>query len=64
LDKVAEVWAVEKPTQRGPAVSIEAFDAEGGLIFQVFGVGKEGRASRAAWGEIVSNLPSAEEVPA
>ena len=62
LDKVAEVWAVEKPTQRGPAVSVEAFDAEGGLIFQVFGVGKEGRDSRAAWGEIVSNLPSAEEV--
>ncbi|WP_375264197.1 ChuX/HutX family heme-like substrate-binding protein, partial [Palleronia sp.] len=42
LDKVAEVWAVAKPTQRGPAVSVEAFDAEGGLIFQVFGVGKEG----------------------
>ena len=64
LDKVAEVWAVEKPTQRGPAVSVEAFDAEGGLIFQVFGVGKEGRDSRAAWGEIVANLPSVQEVPA
>ncbi|WP_292290302.1 ChuX/HutX family heme-like substrate-binding protein [Marivita sp.] len=63
-DKVAEIWAVEKPTQRGPAVSVEAFDAEGGLIFQVFGVGKEGRDSRHDWGRIVDGLPSLQEVPA
>ncbi|SFE74620.1 hemin-degrading factor [Roseivivax sediminis] len=55
-DHVAEVWAVEKPTQRGPAVSVEAFDADGALIFQVFGVGKEGRDSRPAWGRIVEGL--------
>ncbi|EPX85713.1 hemin-degrading factor [Salipiger mucosus] len=64
LDKVAEVWAVEKPTQRGPAISVEAFDAEGGIIFQVFGVGKEGRDSRPAWGRIVEGLASAEEAAA
>ena len=64
LDKVAEVWAVDKPTQRGPAISVEAFDAEGGLIFQVFGVGKEGRDSRADWARIVAALPALEEVPA
>ncbi|WP_281966480.1 hemin-degrading factor [Roseovarius nanhaiticus] len=64
LDKVAELWAVEKPTQRGPAISVEAFDAEGGIIFQVFGVGKEGRDSRADWGRIVAGLPTREEVPA
>ncbi|KHQ53822.1 hemin-degrading factor [Mameliella alba] len=64
LDKVAEVWAVEKPTQRGPAVSVEAFDADGALIFQVFGVGKEGRDSRLDWGRIVAALPAREEVPA
>ncbi len=64
LDKVAEVWAVEKPTQRGPAVSVEAFDAEGGLIFQVFGVGKEGRDSRPDWARIVASLPAVEEVAA
>ncbi|QFT93610.1 Hemin transport protein HemS [Roseovarius sp. THAF9] len=61
-DKVAEVWAVEKPTQRGPAISVEAFDAEGGLIFQTFGLGKEGRDSRLEWGRIVADLPSLEEV--
>src|SRR6056297_2770388 len=64
LDKVAEVWAVEKPTQRGPAVSVEAFDADGGLIFQTFGLGKEGRDSRHDWGRIVDGLPSLQEVPA
>ena len=56
LDHVAEVWAVEKPTQRGPAVSVEAFDANGMLIFQVFGLGKEGRDSRPAWRAIVDDL--------
>ncbi|WP_323769525.1 hemin-degrading factor [Antarctobacter sp.] len=64
LDKVAEVWAVEKPTQRGSAISVEAFDADGGIIFQVFGVGKEGRDSRPEWGRIVAALPALEEVTA
>lgn len=65
LDKIAEVWAVEKPTQRGPAVSVEAFDQDGGLIFQVFGVGKEGRDSRPAWGALVAELRGLDqEVPA
>jgi putative hemin transport protein len=64
LDKLAEIWAVKKPTQRGSAVSVEAFDAEGGLIFQVFGVGKEGRDSRPEWGRIVEALPTLAEVPA
>ncbi len=63
-DMVAELWAVEKPTRRGPAISVEAFDAEGALIFQVFGLGKEGRDSRPRWGGIVAALPSAQEVPA
>jgi putative hemin transport protein len=56
-DHVAEVWAVEKPTKRGMAVSLEAFDAQGALILQVFGVGKEGRDHRAAWADIVNSLP-------
>lgn len=57
LDKVAEVWAVDKPTQRGAAISVEAFDAEGGLILQTFGLSKEGRDSRPEWKKIVDALP-------
>ncbi|TYB86692.1 hemin-degrading factor [Oceaniovalibus sp. ACAM 378] len=65
LDHIAEVWAVDKPTQRGPAVSVEAFNADGGLIFQVFGVGKEGRDCRPAWGKLVANLEGLDaKVPA
>lgn len=56
LDHVAEVWAVDKPTKRGPAVSVEAFDADGMVIFQMFGLGKEGRNSRPAWQVIVDKL--------
>ncbi|WP_425038722.1 hemin-degrading factor [Primorskyibacter sp. S187A] len=56
-DKIAEVWAVVKPTQRGEAVSVEAFDAEGGLILQTFGLGKEGRDHRPAWKTLVDSLP-------
>jgi putative hemin transport protein len=36
-DHLAEVWLVRKPTKHGMAVSIEGFDAEGGLILQIFG---------------------------
>jgi putative hemin transport protein len=37
LDHVAEVWLVDKPTRRGAALSIEAFDGDGALILQLFG---------------------------
>lgn len=56
LDHIAEVWAVDKPSKRGPAVSVEAFNANGGLIAQFFGVGFEGRDSRVAWGKLVEGL--------
>ncbi|TMV13034.1 hemin-degrading factor [Arenibacterium halophilum] len=59
-DHVAEVWAVEKPTKRGNALSFEAFDAQGNLIFQVFPVAKEANDHRAAWAEIVATLPGAD----
>lgn len=61
LDKITEVWAVDKPTQRGAAMSVEAFDAEGGLILQIFGIPKEGRDSRPAWRALVETLPHAAE---
>lgn len=57
-DRIAELWAVEKPTQRGPAISVEAFDAEGALITQIFAVGKEGHDFRPEWRGIVAALES------
>lgn len=61
LDKVAEVWVADKPTQRGPAVSVEAFDAEGGLIFQIFGRRTEDRDWRPDWQDLVAGLESLRE---
>ncbi len=63
-DHVAEVWAVDKPTRRGPAVSIECFDREGGLIAQIFGVGKAGPEAIAAWQTVVDAQPSPRTEPA
>jgi len=58
LDHLAEVWAVNKPTQSGDAISVEAFDSAGQVIFQVFGRRDENRDHRPEWAEIVASLPS------
>ncbi|WP_313352189.1 hemin-degrading factor [Paracoccus sp. (in: a-proteobacteria)] len=57
-DHVAEVWAVDKPTKRGPAISVEAFDAEGALIFQCFGLRPEKGGDAEAWATLVAELPA------
>ncbi len=51
-----------KPTATGPAVSIEAFDAEGELIAQIFAYSKD--RSGDAWNAVVAALPQLEEVTA
>jgi len=58
LDHIAEVWAVNKPTQRGDAISVETFDKDGGLIFQIFGRKTEANDSRGAWKDLVADLPA------
>ncbi|WP_227285123.1 hemin-degrading factor [Boseongicola sp. H5] len=63
LDRVAETWLVEKPTKRGPALSIEAFDAKGGLILQLFGMRKEGAEDTDAFGDMTRALPRLPKSP-
>ena len=60
-DHVAEVWAVEKPTRRGPALSVEAFDAKGALIFQCFGLRPDKGGDAEAWADLVAGLPALAE---
>ncbi|AJE48382.1 hemin-degrading factor [Celeribacter indicus] len=60
-DHVAEVYVVDKPTKRGPAVSIEAFDAEGSLIFQCFGQRESDDDALATWHGILADLPDLRE---
>ncbi len=57
-DHIAEVYAVHKPTKRGPALSVEMFDASGMLIAQVFGQRPEGSDDLSGWTSIVDALPS------
>ncbi|MBU2868186.1 hemin-degrading factor [Pacificibacter marinus] len=59
-DHVAEAYVVEKPTKRGPALSFEAFDAAGNLIFQCFGQKAE-EEDAARWANILAALNTEEE---
>ena len=61
-DHIAEVWCVTKPTKTGDAVSIEAFDAEGWLILQIFGYRKD--MDPTAWDALCASLPQRDEVMA
>lgn len=59
-DHIAEIWAVDKPTKRGPAISVEAFDREGMLILQIFGLREERGGDPAGWAARVAALPGAD----
>ena len=54
-DRIAEVWHVVKPTATGPAVSVEAFDAEGELSLQIFAYRKDRCGD--VWNALVEGLP-------
>lgn len=54
-DHIAEVYAVTKNTRRGPAISLEAFDAEGALIVQFFGVLRD-EDNAAGWNLLIADL--------
>ncbi|WP_439563428.1 hemin-degrading factor [Roseinatronobacter sp.] len=56
-DHVAEVWLVSKPTRHGMAHSVEAFDADGALITQIFG---KRDPDTAAFRALLDKLPLAQ----
>jgi putative hemin transport protein len=55
-DKVAEVWLVRKPTKRGDAISVEAFDKDGQLILQIFGKRAEAATDTKGWDRLADTL--------
>ncbi len=59
-DHVAEVYVVTKPTKRGPAVSLEAFDPEGRIILQIFPDRRTDETMVTLWDEIVGTLTDME----
>ena len=64
MDHIAETYAVVKNTQRGPAHSVECFDARGALIAQIFGVLRAGEEAVAGWNALVAELQGLEAVEA
>jgi putative hemin transport protein len=61
-DRLAEVYAVWKPTRTGDVYSVEAFAADGELILQIFGYRKD--TPTEPWNALVASLPPLEKVPA
>lgn len=55
-DKVDQVWLVRKPTKRGDAISVEAFDKQGRLILQIFGKRAEAATDTGAWDALAKGL--------
>ncbi|MFV0408527.1 MAG: hemin-degrading factor [Paracoccus sp. (in: a-proteobacteria)] len=55
-DHIAEVWLVDKPTKRGPALSVETFDTEGSLIFQCFGMRPDRGGNPESWASLLDDL--------
>lgn len=62
-DHIVEVWQVTKATRRGDAVSVEAFDKDGMLIVQFFGVLADPDAAKK-WNMMVHALKGLEKVEA
>ena len=61
-DRIAEAWLVNKPTRRGAAISVEAFDDQGALILQIFGYRKD--APPDAWNALTLGLTQFDAVSA
>ncbi|MBT2772630.1 heme degradation protein [Halomonas sp. ISL-60] len=64
LDDTAidQVWQVSKPNRDGGVTSLEAFDAEGSLVLQLYAQRQEGCAERREWRQLLDELGSQEAV--
>ena len=58
LDRIQNVWVVNKPTTDGWVTSIEIFDEAGEMIVQFFGARKPGVPEQPAWRELLVSLCS------
>jgi putative hemin transport protein len=58
-DHLHETYLVTKPTQRGPARSLEAFDEEGRIVLQIFPDRRAGPENVDAWHALIKDLPIA-----
>ena len=57
--QIADVFVVVKPTEDGDVTAVEAYDAAGRQIVQLFGKRKPGLPELQSWRDIVAELPRA-----
>ncbi|MCE8020545.1 heme degradation protein [Halomonas sp. MCCC 1A11036] len=57
---IARVWQVHKPNRDGGVTSLEAFDAQGGLVLQIFAERREGQPERSEWRQLLDELDARE----
>lgn len=57
--RIADAWVVVKPSVDGDVTAVEAYDAAGRQIVQLFGARKPGVPELEAWRDIVAGLPRA-----
>lgn len=60
MPAVAQLWRVRKPSSDGMITSWEAFDAEGELILQMFGLRKPGQPELDGWRTLAEGAPALE----
>ncbi|GEN23567.1 hemin-degrading factor [Halomonas cupida] len=53
---IAEVWEVFKPNRDGGVTSLEAFDASGELVVQLYGERREGQPEAPGWRRLLQSL--------
>ena len=54
---IADAWVVVKPTEDGDVTALEAYDASGQQIVQLFGERKPGIPELESWRDVVRGLP-------
>ncbi|WP_010627259.1 heme degradation protein [Halomonas sp. KM-1] len=57
---IARVWQVHKPNRDGGVTSLEAFDAQGGLVLQIYAERREGQGERLEWRGLLDGLDARE----
>ncbi|WP_404376067.1 ChuX/HutX family heme-like substrate-binding protein [Vreelandella aquamarina] len=59
---IDQLWMVSKPNRDGGVTSVEAFDAQGSLVLQLYAERQEGRAERSEWRQLLNELHRHEAV--
>ncbi|WP_016915237.1 heme degradation protein [Vreelandella stevensii] len=59
---IEQLWVVNKPNRDGGVTSVEAFDAQGSLVLQLYAERQEGRSERREWRQLLNTLSQREAV--